>query len=806
MYLNREQLKLAENGAMGHALIRGIAGSGKTTVGVRRITYLLDNYCHEKDKILFITYNRSLSKYIEYLYKKMSSGTNVNLFDTNRKKDLNVEVKTIDALAFKYFGKYNALNHKNATIAWQVPNVLVQEAISKVKEKYPECRFLNYKYFKFLKDEIAWIKGCGYTTLEAYQNAERIGRSLGNNEEGPSKLYKNSSNREAIYALLKEIDARLFENNQVDVLTANIMALKYMMKQGIEEKYQHIIVDEAQDLTKVQLELISKLKADNEESSILFLMDAAQSIYPHAWLTKGRTFKSIGYDMTGKGYKLNKNYRTTTEISQCAYSLLAKDLEIVEDENFVKPSLLERHGDYPVYRHFETSREQTDYIIRLVKSLKQTYSLKDIAIVSKTNKALELLQGELQMAQIPSLVFKSNKEVDFGKEELKLLTMHSIKGLEFKVVILIELNKDVIPYVQTGLTDEEVREDEKMDRKLLYVGMTRAQESLFLCSYGEASKFIRDIDKRLLTIQMGSRMNAFYQLPYESYVFTEKIKNQYQEEEGVRQWVLAELIHTYGYPKELIKIEHPIRSFSQTGYVDIAVINSKTQTPHLLVEVKQRNVAIEEAIVQLKSYMNVSASKYGMATNGKEIIFLDAQLNEIKDIPICDISLLPTTMEAYSYVDRGTGRSYHFERDVNVAEIITEDEVIHADRLQNIKIYSDIAAGVPIEIVDEVRGSFQLPTDWVRGRKGLYILHVRGNSMTGAGIDDGDLVVIDGEQAVNTNDIGVVYYNGATTLKKIVPMGDSILLMSENPEYEPIHISEGDFKVMGKLVGVIKKK
>ena len=806
MYLNREQLKLAENGAMGHALIRGIAGSGKTTVGVRRITYLLENYCYENDKILFITYNRSLSKYIEYLYKKMDTGKNISLFDVSEEKDKNVEVRTIDALAFKYFRKYKDLNNKEVSIAWQVPHALVQEAILKIKERYPECKFLNYQHFKFLKDEIAWIKGCGYTTLEAYQNAERIGRSLGSNEEGPSKLYKNSTNREAIYMLLKEIDGMLFKNNQVDVLTANNLALKYMIKQGVEEKFQHIIVDEAQDLTRVQLELISQLKADHEDSSILFLMDVAQSIYPHAWLTKGRTFKSIGYDMTGKGYKLNKNYRTTTEISQCAYSLLAKDPDIVEDENFVKPSLFERHGDYPVYRHFEACKEQTNYVIRLIKSLKQTYGLKDIAIVSKTNKALELLQEELQLAQLPSVLFKTNKEVDFAKDELKLLTMHSVKGLEFKVVILIELNKNIIPYVQNGLTDEEAKEDEKMDRKLLYVGMTRAQEKLFLCSYGEASKFIKDIDKHLLTIQMGSRMNAFYQLPYNSYLFAEEIKSQYQEEESVRQWVLRELTNNYGYPKELIQIEYPVRSFSQTGYVDIGVINSKTQTPYIFVEVKQRSVAIEEAILQLKSYMNVAKPKYGIATNGKEIVFLDAEFNEIKDIPICDISLLPTTMEAYCYIDKGNGRNYHFERDINVAEIITKDEVIGEDRLQSIKIYSDIAAGVPIEIVDEVRGNFRLPTEWVRGRKGLYILQVRGDSMIGADIDNEDLVVIDGEQMVNTNDIGAVYYNNATTLKRVVSMGDSILLMSENPEYEPIHISQGDFKVMGKLVGVIKKK
>ncbi|MBE6023493.1 MAG: hypothetical protein E7231_09700 [Cellulosilyticum sp.] len=64
MKLNKKQQKLAENKVMGHAVIRGVAGSGKTSVGVARIPYLLEKFCVEKGKILFVTYNKCLIKQV----------------------------------------------------------------------------------------------------------------------------------------------------------------------------------------------------------------------------------------------------------------------------------------------------------------------------------------------------------------------------------------------------------------------------------------------------------------------------------------------------------------------------------------------------------------------------------------------------------------------------------------------------------------------------------------------------------------------------------------------------------------------
>ena len=71
MQLNLEQKKLIQMDPSGHCLIKGVAGSGKTTVTVHRIPYLMDHYCYEKeDQIQLVTFNKTLLNYIKYLYDK----------------------------------------------------------------------------------------------------------------------------------------------------------------------------------------------------------------------------------------------------------------------------------------------------------------------------------------------------------------------------------------------------------------------------------------------------------------------------------------------------------------------------------------------------------------------------------------------------------------------------------------------------------------------------------------------------------------------------------------------------------------
>ena len=74
MDLNAEQKKIAVQEPKGHFLLKGVAGSGKTSVGIYRIAFLLNNYCIAKDDaILVATYNKTLIAYMSYLYDKLES-------------------------------------------------------------------------------------------------------------------------------------------------------------------------------------------------------------------------------------------------------------------------------------------------------------------------------------------------------------------------------------------------------------------------------------------------------------------------------------------------------------------------------------------------------------------------------------------------------------------------------------------------------------------------------------------------------------------------------------------------------------
>ncbi len=143
-----------------------------------------------------------------------------------------------------------------------------------------------------------------------------------------------------------------------------------------------------------------------------------------------------------------------------------------------------------------------------------------------------------------------SSEMNFNVDSIKLLTMHSIKGLEFKVVILIDINQNVIPYTQEGLNNEEMLEDEISERKLLYVAMTRAKRQLYIFSSGTPSKFIDQIEKQYLCMQIGAKISAVYNLPYEKYYFQEIIKDINSSEETMPFCVAIKRFVSITQPRE----------------------------------------------------------------------------------------------------------------------------------------------------------------------------------------------------------------------------------------------------------------
>ena len=173
----------------------------------------------------------------------------------------------------------------------------------------------------------------------------------------PQRLPKNSDTRRAVFELMRFYDNQFETRGLVSFNAMRVLALEQARKQPLQ-KFTHIIVDESQDLTRSQLLFLKEIQNPKSYGSILFIGDSAQSIYAQSWIGSGRSFATIGFNMAGRSNSLSKNYRTTTQISQAAYSLIRECPDIIEDENFVEPALLDKQGDYPVYKAFNDDPAQ----------------------------------------------------------------------------------------------------------------------------------------------------------------------------------------------------------------------------------------------------------------------------------------------------------------------------------------------------------------------------------------------------------------------------------------------------------------
>lgn len=816
MKLNIEQRKIIENKPNGHMLVKGVAGSGKTTVAVHKIPILLNNYCKaNEDKVLMVTYNKSLSNYVKYIYDEIKDYNTQNqisfdLYTADSEDKL--EIKTIDSILFRYFSIYKKQNNIKLDIAsQQQQNNALTEAIVKISENYSDVKLLNTKNLNFIKEEITWIKACNYMEIEEYQTIDRIGRTTSNNNaDSPQKLRKNSRVREAIFETMLMYNKNLRNKNLIDFQDMAFIAIEQANKY-IEKKYTHVIIDESQDLTKIQIEFLKKIYTNKPYSCLLFVADTAQSIYPQAWLVKGRSFASIGFDMTGKSNSLSKNYRTTTQIAQAAYSLIEKDKNIVEDDNFVKPSLIDRQGEYPVYKCFSDKEKETDFIINTIeKELNGKYDYKDIAIIARQKNQLNEIKSYLDKNNIPFKELSNKEEMDFKDNSIKLLTMHAIKGLEFKVVMIAGLNNKCIPSKTLGSEFDDGDMSESRDRKLLYVGMTRATEKLFLTSDGMPSKFIKDIDYKYLRVSSDSYFRRFHRVDIEQYKFKDKINDLYSDEEVTRQWIIDEIVNTYKYSKDLIDVEYKVNIGSQFGLVDVVVYNygtNKEKVPYIFIETKKWGMGLDTATPQLKSYMsNNKVVKYGIATDGNEISIINDNFEEIGDIPKFNIHMLPASVEMLEYVDIKHGRSYDFIRDSSNERDIVIDNSEMGIEIIGIPIFNEIAAGQPIFMNDELQGMFYLPEEWISSPNESFVLKIKGDSMIKANIDNGDHVVIRKQSSANNGDIVAADIDGSATLKKLMMMGSNVLLIAENDDYEPIMLPADEVRIIGCAVGVIKSK
>ena len=121
---------------------------------------------------------------------------------------------------------------------------------------------------------------------------------------------------------------------------------------------------------------------------------------------------------------------------------------------------------------------------------------------------------------------------------------------------------------------------------------------------------------------------------------------------------------------------------------------------------------------------------------------------------------------------------------------------------REIPVVGRVAAGAPILAVENIEGTVVVDAARYRGDR-LFALRVQGDSMEGAGILDGDLVIVRSQPAAAPGDIVVALVRGEeATVKRFRPRGDIIQLEPENPAYPPLVLAPGEVSICGKVVGV----
>ena len=126
------------------------------------------------------------------------------------------------------------------------------------------------------------------------------------------------------------------------------------------------------------------------------------------------------------------------------------------------------------------------------------------------------------------------------------------------------------------------------------------------------------------------------------------------------------------------------------------------------------------------------------------------------------------------------------------------------ERVRDVPVLGRIAAGTPILAAEHVEEVLPLPVDLV-GNDPVFLLEIKGDSMIGAGIFDGDLVAVRSQPDALDGEIVAALIDGEeATVKRLRREAGKVILVSENPFYEPMVFSDG-VELVGKVVSVLRR-
>jgi len=463
VFLHPTQRRLVERNWNGPVRVLGGAGTGKTVVAMHRARWLVANVLGPDERLLFTTFTRNLAMDIEANLRKICSASQMK----------QIEVTNIDAWVRRFLKR----EQQPANIVYPGQDAFERcwKAAMQVADSsldLPDSFYLDEWKQTILPQRVL--------DRADYFKASRVGRGV------PLSRKK----RAQIWPVFEEVR---FQLHQAGLMTSEdgVFAAMDLLQEGkVTRPYRAAVVDEAQDLGSEAMQLIRSLVPESRDD-LMIVGDGHQRIYG-----RKASLSRCNINIRGRGKKLRINYRTTEQIRRLAISVLEgvdfDDLDENSDSISGYRSLVD--GVAPTLKGFETGDDEAEWVANKIRELTtHEYAKQEICVVGRTRTQMTGVRKMLEESGVCTRQL-SRDTTDLDQADgVRLANMHRIKGLEFKVVFLVGINKGTVPLeLAIASTDDPVEKQARdvNERALLHVAATRAVRKLYVTWFADASAYL----------------------------------------------------------------------------------------------------------------------------------------------------------------------------------------------------------------------------------------------------------------------------------------------------------------------------
>jgi mRNA-degrading endonuclease RelE of RelBE toxin-antitoxin system len=460
VFLHPSQRQIVEQRFSGPARVSGSAGTGKTVVALHRAANILNREPHAK--LLLTTFSLPLANALE---KKLRILTGEASGVVHRVTILPFKGVASDLFTLA-FG-----HHPKAASDSQIQSALKAASDASGLTGFTQ-RFLVSEWLNLVD---AWQ----VDSLEAYQSVPRIGR----------KARLGAKQREKLWPVFTRA-RQLLEAQGVLTWPTIYGRVTAHYSNRTEKPFTHAIVDESQDLGVPELRMIAAIIPDTP-NSLFFAGDIGQRIFNEAF-----SWKAVGVDIRGRSRTLKVNYRTSHQIRQAADRLMPGTQQDADG------AVQDRRGTVSIFNGPEPEilkATSTDDEIQLVaawilSALDDGIAPAEIGIFVRTYAELTRAREAVNAAGQMQLELSERYEPPQGR--IAIGTMHLAKGLEYRAVIVMACDDNIVPLEErlSNVADEaELEEAYEFERQLFYVACTRARDRLLVSGVYPVSEFIADL-------------------------------------------------------------------------------------------------------------------------------------------------------------------------------------------------------------------------------------------------------------------------------------------------------------------------